>query len=66
MGCAAAAGFVALYNKERTGGQGQRSLGDGHLVVLVADGNCFVDEGGHEGFLVLILRLLEGGLYVVG
>ena len=59
------AGLGALYYKKGTGGEGERGVGDGYLVVLVADGDGLMDHAGHEWFLMLILRLLEGTFAVV-
>jgi hypothetical protein len=57
----------ALYNRKHTGeGSEGGSVGDWHLVVLVADGDSLVNHGGHEGFLMLILGLLKGSICVVG
>lgn len=54
-----------LYYKNQTRDGVDRRVRDWHLMVLIADGDCFMYHAGHERLLVLILRFLEGALPVV-
>lgn len=64
--CAVGAGLGALYNKSGTVGEVLGgSLSNRNLMIFEANGHCFVDHTGHEGFLVLILRLLKAALSVL-